>query len=316
MHSLRERLAEFIGFLPAEYAPTIESVGRELCDGYARRVVRYAVPDQEQVEASLFEPIGRPPHGGILALHQHNSQWTIGKSEVAGLVGDPMQAFGPVLARRGVTVLAPDAVGFETRLSMAAGPASLAPSVMKSGSSADDWLQYYNQMAHRLVRGDLLMRKMLQDAQTAFSVLRREVSGDVPVGVIGDSMGGSVALFLGGLDTRIDMTCSSGAVASYRERLARGLALEMAQIIPGFAKWFDVDDVMRCIAPRRLLVVSADDDFGSVDAAELVQQVRPAFDVREGGARLAHVHVAGGHALDQQRFDAIVEWVFIQCQTG
>jgi dienelactone hydrolase len=316
MNSLRDRIAEFVGFGPAQGLPDFQLGDRQVCDGYTRTLVRYSAPDQDQIDAFLFEPSDEAPRGGVLALHQHNSQWTIGKSEVAGLVGDAMQGFGPVLAQRGVAVLAPDAIGFESRIGAAAGPASLAPSLTKSGSSADDWLQYYNHMAYRLVRGDLLMRKMLQDAHTAFSVLGRAIPGGVPTGVMGHSMGGSVALFLGALDPRVAMTCASGAVASYRERMARGIGLEMAQIIPGFAGQFDVDDLMRCIAPRRLLVVSANDDFASVDAGDLVRQVQSAFDITDGAQRLTHVHAPGGHALDQGRFDAIVNWVASGCQAG
>ena len=76
-----------------------------------------------------------------MVFHQHNGAFHLGKSEVAGLVGDPFQAFGPALARRGIAVLAPDAVSFEDRRA--------------SGSGTDpherDWLQHYNAMAYRLI---------------------------------------------------------------------------------------------------------------------------------------------------------------------
>src|SRR5262249_39546395 len=153
---------------------------------------------------------------------------------------DPMQAFGPALARRGVAVLAPDAIGFESRVQPAVG------------GPGDGRLQYYNQMTHRLVQGDLLIRKMLSDLQAAISVLWQVLPAGSSIGVVGHSMGGAVALFLGALDTRINFTCSSGAVGSYRRKLARGIGLDMALVIPGFASHLDIDDVMRCIAPRQL----------------------------------------------------------------
>src|SRR6266850_856577 len=129
-------------------------------------------------------------------------------------------------------------------------------------------------MAHRLVRGELLIRKMLQDGEAAISVLRRFSRDGAPVGVIGHSMGGGVALFLGALDTRIEFTCASGAVGSYRRRLARGIGLEMALVIPGCASVFDFDDLIRCVAPGRLFVVSADGDLATEDASDLVENVR------------------------------------------
>jgi dienelactone hydrolase len=311
MDAHREQIAEFIGFTPAPEPPAPTILHREAGDGFTLTRLQFMAPDQDRIDAFLFEPVERRPSGAVVALHQHNSQWSIGKSEIAGLSGDPLQAFGPALARRGVAVLAPDAIGFEARCATASDGASLAPTLTKPGSSADGWLQYYNQMAHRLVRGDLLMRKMLLDAHSALSVLRRLEPDGVALGVLGHSMGGAVALFLGALDTRIAFTCASGAVGSYRRRLARGVGLEMAMVIPGFASRFDLDDVMRCIAPRRLFVVSADDDIASEDASALVDEVRPAFQHVDGAERLTHLRVHGGHALDRRRFDAIVDWVVL-----
>lgn len=284
--------------------------------GYVRTLLRYASADGDWIDAFLFEPAGASLQGGALVLHQHNSQWSIGKNEVAGLTGDPWQAFGPALARRGVAVLAADSIGFESRCGVSSGPTDLAPALTKPGSSADAWLQYYNQMTHRLVRGDLLMRKMLLDCQAGLEVLRTSVSSEAPIGVIGHSMGGNTALFLGALDTRIQFVCSSGAVSSYRRRLAQGIGLEMALVIPGFATRFDFDDILRCIAPRACLVVSADDDFATEDVSDLVAKVRDEWNDSTAKCGLTHLCVSGGHALDERRFNSIVDWSVAQTERG
>jgi dienelactone hydrolase len=312
MDSLRRRIAEFINLTAIPAQPTAEVVARHVADGHVRSLLRYTVDDSDEIEAFLFEPNGRTPLGGVLVLHQHNSQWAFGKSEVAGLVGDSLQGFGPALARRGLCVLAPDTVGFESRLGRSHWDTSLAPSLTKEGSSPDGWLQYYNQMAHRLVYGDLLIRKTLSDCMAAVSVLRGVIPGDLPVGAVGHSMGGSLSLFLGALDTRIAFTCSSGAVGSYRYKRERGIGLEWNLVIPGFATQFEVADLLRCIAPRSLLVVSAEDDAASGDANDVVRTAQAAFQAANASERLSHVHVPGAHGLDQRRFDAIVEWAVSQ----
>ncbi len=51
-----------------------------------RALLQYMAPDQDRIDAFLFEPKDRRPSGAVLVLHQHNSQWSIGKSEIAGLV--------------------------------------------------------------------------------------------------------------------------------------------------------------------------------------------------------------------------------------
>lgn len=307
MDSLCESIRSFLRVPPSPHLPDIRRVSQEEEDGFTRSLIRYPAPDGEQIEAFLLQPTSEELRGAVLALHQHNSQWAIGKSEIAGLVGDPFQAFGPALARRGITVLAPDAVGFESRVKSAGWGTSLAPSLGKAYSTAEDWLQYYNHMAHRLVRGELLMRKILADSATALSVLHNQTKMS-RLGVIGHSFGGIVTLFLAALDTRVAFACTSGAVCSFRHKLATGAGLEMALVIPSFAEYYDFDDLLRCVAPRKVFVVSSENDPQSADAEDVVKNALPAFEAERCKNHLQHLRVPGPHALDRGRFEAIVDW--------
>jgi dienelactone hydrolase len=307
MDTIREHISSFLKLSLPTTAPEVRIVERCLSDGYTRSLIRYPADDGDLIEAFLFQPTG-DILGNVLALHQHNSQWMIGKSEIAGLLGDPLQAFGPALARSGVRVLAPDAVGFESRCNVPGWGTSLAPRLDRPYGSAEGWLQHYNQMAHRLVQGDLLMRKVLADCATALLVLQTFDQTNTPAGVIGHSYGGNLALFLAALDTRVAFACSSGSASSFRYKLAHGIALEMSLIIPGFAKQFDLDDLIRCVAPRRLLLVSSEEDPLTKDADELVQAALPVFEAQNCPGHLQHFRFPGPHALDQERFQAILEW--------
>jgi dienelactone hydrolase len=310
---LRRRLASFLGLsLPSE-APAVTVLERVPEQGYTRSLIRYLTPDGDEVSAFLFEPTGGDARGGVLALHQHNSQWELGKSEIAGLAGDPWQAFGPALARAGATVLAPDLVGFESRVRPAGAGAALAPPLHKPYSTADGWLQHYNQMAHRLVQGDLVINKLLVDSAVGLSVLQRATDVEPSrVGVVGHSHGGHIALFLAGLDVRVSFACVSGATCSYRHKLANGTGLDMALVIPGFAREFDLGDLIRCTAPRKMLVVSSDDDPLASDADDLVRDAAGAFVDAGCPGHLRHLRVPGPHALDVRRFDAIVNWTLAE----
>jgi hypothetical protein len=170
-------------------------------------------------------------------------------------------------------------------------------------------------MAYRLVQGDLLIRKMLADSMAAISVMQ-SISAERQVGAVGHSLGGMLALFLAALDMRIAFTWSSGAVGSYQHKLAHGTPLEMSLIIPGFAKQFDIDDLVRCIAPRRLFVVSSPDDPFSTDADEIVRRAGATFEEMSCRDRLEHMRGRGGHELDKNRFDSIVSWIVAQCQNA
>jgi len=309
MDDLRSQIQSFLRFTVPELAdpPVIHEVVRG--DGFTRKTVSYAPIDCDTIHAFLFEPHGRPQaSAAVVALHQHNSEWTLGKSEIAGLAGDPQQAFGPALARRGLAVLAPDALGFESRRGPAGHGANLAPQHAAHDGKEDDWLQYYNHAMHRLVRGDLLMTKHLEDVALAVTAIHRLTQAD-PVGLVGHSFGGNVALFAGALDTRISFVCASGAVCSFRHKLTHGTGLGMELVIPGFAARFDIDDLIRCIAPRKLFVVSSSEDPFAADAEEAVDRARSAFEAAGALEHLRHLRVDGAHDLDAERFSAIVEWL-------
>ena len=89
--------------------------------------------------------------------------------------------------------------------------------------------------------------------------------------------------------------------------MADGTGIEMAEVIPGFSARFDLEHVLAAIAPRRFLVVSGTDDRYAADADELIDLARPAF--RSAPRALTHLRVEGGHALDRERFEPIVDWM-------
>jgi dienelactone hydrolase len=160
---LRQQISKFLGFniantpVPFETHQTFEE------EGYRRLRISYLSKEGDQIPAFLLLPNGEGPFGAVLVHHQHNSQRHFGKSEVCGLIGDPLQAFGPVLAGQGFVVLAPDSICFEDRRSK------------RTGTEANDVVdieQHYNEMCYRLLRGDTLMRKVLSDSAQGISLLR------------------------------------------------------------------------------------------------------------------------------------------------
>jgi dienelactone hydrolase len=292
---LRARLAALLRFaLPAE-PPAVEVVERGARDGYVEERIVFAGAEGE-VPAYRLVPDAAGAFPGVVAFHQHNSEWHLGKSEVAGRAGNPLQAFGPALARRGVAVLAPDAVGFEDR--RASGP-GVEP-------RDRDGPQHHNEMAYRLVAGGLLGTTVLRDAAAALSVLRADprVIGRA-VGALGHSYGGNTTLFHAALDERVAFACASGAACTYRRRMADRTQIELASIVPGILEVSDLDDVAGLIAPRPLLLVSAPDDPYSADADAIAAKIAPRF---PAGA-LRHARFDGGHALTRERFELIVDWV-------
>jgi len=315
MDTLRSEISSFLRLVRLEQSTPPTVLEAVPSDGFTRKLVSYPTPGGDLVEAFLFEPHSPVAPAAVVMLHQHNSEWSLGKSEIAGLAGDPLQAFGPILARAGIFVLAPDAIGFESRCAAPGQGTALAPQINRQQGTANGWLQYYNHAMHRLVRGELLITKVLADVAAAVTVIQR-FSGSGRVGVAGHSYGGTIALFASALDARVGFACASGAACSLRHKLAHGTGLDMALVIPGFAKRFDLDDLIRCTAPRKLFVVSSEDDPYAADAADLVANAEPAFRAHGVPENLRHLRSGRGHTLDSERFSAIAEWLTHEATTS
>lgn len=291
MTDLATTLRERLGL--ADPVPVGFQRGRvEKADGFDRERIEYRGLEGDLIPAFLFTPNGRDTLGGVVVFHQHNGEFHLGKSEVAGEVGDAFQAFGPALARRGLAVLAPDAITFEDRRGAVQG---VEPDYY-------DWLQHYNAMSYRLLDGDVLMRKCLDDAQRALSILLQATELDERlVGVAGHSYGGYTALYHAAVDARCRFACVSGAVCSFETRRRENTGITLFEAVPGLARQIDTHDVLSAIGPRPTLVVSGTQDKYSRDADQVVAKVAGAF--------ITELRVDRGHALDQERFDAIVEWI-------
>src|SRR5690606_23078234 len=85
----------------------------------------------------------------------------------------------------------------------------------------DDGQQHFNEMCYRLIQGDTLMRKVLDDASVALDILTQHPLVDKKrLGTIGHSYGGNTVLFHTAVDERIRFACTSGAVCSYQYKMA------------------------------------------------------------------------------------------------
>jgi dienelactone hydrolase len=303
IHPLRGQISEFLAFSVSD-APFSYETGEVVEeDGYRRLRISYASQEGDPIPAFLLVPQGSGPFAAVLVHHQHNSQRHLGKSEVCGLAGDPLQAFGPALAKQGMLVLAPDSICFEDRRRN------------RTGIEPDDAdvAQHYDEMCYRLLRGETLMHKVLSDSAQGISLLRTHALVDPDrIGILGHSYGGNTVLFHGALDERIRFACASGAACTYRYKMTHGLGIEMAEVIPGFVTRYDIPDLVACFAPRELLIVSATDDALSLDAVQIVTEAQETCAAAGVASHVEHLRYEGGHALTRERFDAILQWI-TQC---
>lgn len=300
MSEMRKDIAKLIGIDLSEMAVdnsveyTVLSSDKE--EGYTRQYIRY-ISGAETVPAYLLIPDKQGNNPAVLINHQHNREHHLGKSEVCGLAGNPRQAFGPALAKKGFVVLAPDAVCFEER---------------RNDTSVEgfDFWQHFHEVCYRIVKGDCMMKQVLTDAMNGISLLAGLPYVDKQhIGTLGHSMGGNTVLFLAALDERISFACASSSACTFENRMANGVGIEMASVIPGFHGKYDIDNLAALTAPRKLLLVSAEEDKYSMDAPEIAEKAGKAFEEKGVPENLHHKRYPGGHAMTEERFDFIIEWL-------
>ncbi len=296
--TMRNEIEKLIGVqIPGESLKVefevLESVKE---DGYTRQLIEYA-SGSDKVPAYLLIPDEVKRNPAILINHQHNREHHLGKSEVCGLAGNPLQAFGPELAKKGFVVLAPDSLCFESRRK--------DPSV-----EGFDFWQHFDEISYRIIRGEYMMKKVLEDAMAGISLLfGLDYVDKDKIGTLGHSYGGNTVLFLSALDERISFACASGSACTYEYRMKNHVGIEMASIIPNFHGQYDIDDLVSCVAPRKILIVSAEDDKYSKDAPFIVQKASVAYVELNAEANLYHKRYQGGHAMTEERFADIVNWI-------
>lgn len=160
----------------------VKIVDRTSCDGYDRLSLTYA-SDGDRVPALLLLP--KPSINGsgkklpaMLALHQTTD---VGKREAAGEAGNPDLPYAKELAQRGYVVLAPDYPSF--------------------GDYACDFKN--NPHPSGTMKGVLNHMRGVD-----LLAARSEVDPD-RIGVIGHSLGGHNAMFVGAFDLRLKVVVSS-----------------------------------------------------------------------------------------------------------
>ncbi|PKM62307.1 MAG: hypothetical protein CVU97_06050 [Firmicutes bacterium HGW-Firmicutes-21] len=295
-----ERMKEIIGisFIPEKISyDIIETID---CGCYQRKLIHYTV-NNRLIPAFLLIPKIDGNRPAVLINHQHNRERNLGKSEVCGLAGNPLQAFGVALVERGFVVIAPDSLCFEERRQNAKG--------IEKNDEQDDW-NHFLALCHGILSGQYLAKTVIEDAMGAISVLNNLDNVErARIGCLGHSYGGNTTYFLTAFDNRIKYALSSGSVASYKYRIENQTGIEMASIIPNFLKEFEIVDVIKEISPRKFMIVCADDDKYSKDAPDVFESAKTKYIADGYSEHLQIKQFIGGHALTTERYDFIVNWI-------
>jgi len=240
-----------------------------LGDGYRIESVTYEVEPGDRVPALLLIPDGvdaNNPRPAVAVWHQHAGKFTIGKSEPAGLGGDPMHHTGVALAKEGYVVLCPDALCFEERQD---------PAGKLTGMKFErfEFLRY-------VVNGKCMAWKNILDMRRAIDFLCERPEVDASrLGCYGHSMGSTHAWMVGPHEPRLKAIVGNCCLPTYAAIHDHHLLHCFPNFVPGWLQYGDTPEIAALIAPRALHLNLGENDSGS-----------PIEHAREGVARIAQVY--------------------------
>jgi dienelactone hydrolase len=265
--TVRSAFIERLGRVPsAASAQSIVIDRRFLMDDVRFERWRIAGPCGEIPAWFLFPEDGQSPLPVVVALHPHGRQFELGKSLVAGLVGDGTRAYGLALARAGFAVLAPDMTGFEDHR---------PPHRARKTNYALQGETYERLLAaEALVQGETLQGRMLAELSACADVLCKDPRVDGGrIALMGQSFGGQQTIFGMLYDERFRVGVVSCGFSLVSMLIERHISHNLALYVPGLLPDLDFDTLVPALAPRPLTVVAGRRDaIFPVDGVEIVER--------------------------------------------
>jgi dienelactone hydrolase len=127
------------------------------------------------------------------------------------------------------------------------------------------------------------------------------------IAVLGYSGGGTIGTYLSALDERIKTTVIVSSISTFKASIG-AMPHCACNYVPSIAKYFDMGEICQLIAPRRLIVISGEDDpiFPISGAKECVDIARVAYSAFDKEDMLTHISAKGAHKFyPEEAFSAI-----------
>lgn len=301
----KNTILECLGALPARVGLDTKIVDSIDKGTHTLQLVGYNVEEGERVNAWLLIPkkiAGKCP--AIIALHQHNGEYFLGKSEPAGLSRNPMYHYGLELCLRGYVVLCPDHLGFEDRR-----PTEYIrmenPHLDGGGYESYLFTKYY-------LTGRTLQGKYVSDLSRGVDLLESLEYVDAGrIGAIGHSLGGQEALWLTWFDPRIRAGVSSCGFSQLRSIVRDGINHNLAMYTSGFLKEGDIADLVCGIAPRPFMFTNgtADRIFPLDGVKEIAEAAQGAYASAGVPGNVRSVIFEGPHSFPDEIRQSAYEWL-------
>lgn len=290
----RSRLLECLGGeWPASGPLNVKVLSESRGSGFTIRSVRYEAEPNDSIPALLLIPDGvssDKPAPAVAVWHQHAGEYHLGKSEPAGLAGNPMHHTGAALAREGYVVLCPDALCFEERQDSTG-------KLPRGDFERFEFLRY-------VVGGKCMAWKNILDMRRGIDFLCSlpEVNPE-RIGCYGHSMGSTHTWMVGPWEPRLRCLVGNCCLPTYAGIHQERMLHCFPNFVPGIFQYGDTPEIAALIAPRALHLNLGELDRGSpIGAARSgIERIATAYAAMGASEKFSHyIEPGSGHILSEE----------------
>ncbi len=309
--ALRTQVWRLLGSFPTEYPdpqPALVETS-EMPEFLCELMVIQTLPGEYLPFYVLTPHQAAKPLTPVIALHGHG---TWGAKTLVGIENSPAEAeviaslhadYARKLVIAGYQVFVPMLRGFAERME------DRELDALRSTPEPPPWLSSCHQVGlNAILCGQTLMGLRVWDVMRLIDYIhtRADVQAD-QLSCVGLSGGGTLAMYLAGLDLRIKRAYISGAINTFKQSL---MSIDhcVCNYVPNILQYAEMADVAGLIAPRPLMVESGSLDpiYPQTGVTEALATLKTIYEVL-GKSELLTTHTFVG----QHRFDGepLIDWM-------
>lgn len=303
--NFRDSIFECLGNFPEKVELNSRVISSIDKGSHTLQHVSYNVEKNERINAYLLLPKElKRKNPAMIASHQHNDEYFLGKSEPAGLSKNNMYHYGLDLCLRGYVVLCPDHLGFEDR----------RPSKVRRTENKDFDVQNYERLlfCKYILNGSSLQAKYISDLTCGVDFLQKlDIVDNEKIGAIGHSLGGQETLWLTWYDSRIKAAVSSCGFGQLKTIIREGINHNLAMFSFGFLKHGDIGDLVCSLAPKPFMMTNGTEDrIFPIDGVREIAKIAKKSYLEKGiGENFKSVIFQGAHSFPQDIKAEAYEWL-------
>lgn len=246
----------------------VEILDTEKVEGVNRLLIGYETEKGEKVRSFLFLPETKEKVPLAVALHPHDFDYSIGKSEVAGYRGDVLKAYGKFFAQKGFAVICLDFLCFESRREL--------PFNLPENAHNDD--DEKNRASYLMYDGSSLCAKALNDGVKAIDAsLTFDCVDENRVFSVGYGTGGRIALLLALADQRVKGYLSFESAMLVSERKKNYQNIDCMSVFPGMLPDCDYDKIFASVAPKFGYISVSEKSCSNQEYEKIVECVQDSY---------------------------------------